>query len=146
MAYSADEELLGSIDLSKATGLRDAVLKWKWAPQWVAATLRTIKHDHRNLQQISLETHWEIYAKYINAGDSANLMRSVMGETIYQGWLELDEALVQLWESHSIRSELVYIVLGGEDKGREAKYWIESLLLESKTRGAVDLIERRMGG
>ena len=135
MAYSADEESLGSVDLSKATGLRDAVLKWKWAPRWVAATLRTITHNHRNLQQISLETHWD-------AGGSANLM-GAMGETAHQGWLELDGVLVQLWESHSIRSELVYIVLGEE--GREAKRWIESLLLKSTTRGIVDLIERRIG-
>ena len=119
MAYSADEVSPGSIDLPKATGLGDAVLKWKWAPQWVAATLRTITHNHRNLQQISLETPWEIYAESLNAGDPVNFM-SAMGETVYKGWLELDEVLVQLWESHSIRSELVHIVLEEGEEERSA--------------------------
>ena len=69
-----------------------------------------------------------------------------IGETVYKRWLELDEILVQLWELHLIRSEHVYVVLEeGEEEEREVKRWIEGLLLESTTRGIVDLIERRSG-
>ena len=32
IAYSADQESLGSIDPSKATGLKDLVFSWKWNP------------------------------------------------------------------------------------------------------------------
>ena len=72
MAYSADEESLGSIDLSKATGLKDMVFSWKWNPQWVIMTLRTITHNHRNLQRISLETPWNICPQHTDKGNPTN--------------------------------------------------------------------------
>ena len=59
MAYSAGEESLGSIDLLKATGLKNVALKWKSSPRWAASTLRTITQNHTNLQQISFEIHWD---------------------------------------------------------------------------------------
>ena len=139
MAYSADEESPGSIDLSKATVLKNVVLKWKSSPRWVAMTLRTITQNHGNLQRISLEIHWGFYAR--RADNPANL-RDKIGETLYQGWLELDAVLARLWQSRLIRSELVYVVHSLED-GKKAGRLVESLLPEATTRGIIDLIERR---
>ena len=140
MAHSADEESLGSIDLSKATGLKNVVLKWKSSPRWVAMTLRTITQNHRNIQQISLQIHWRMYAN-VDASNPTDL-RDKIGETLYQGWLELDAVLARLWESHSIRTELVYVVHPLED-GKKAGRLVESLLPEATTRGIIDLIKRR---
>ena len=72
MAYSADEESLGSIDLSKATGLKNVALKWKSSPRWVAMTLRTITQNHRNLQQISFQIHWRMCAN-VDASNPTDL-------------------------------------------------------------------------
>ena len=139
MAYFADEESLGSIDLSKATGLKNVALKWKSSPRWVAMTLRTITQNHRNLHQISLEIHWKMYAE-VDAGDPTGL-RDKIGETVYQGWLELDAVLARLWESHSIRSELVYVVPRWSDRRRAGRL-VRSLLPEVMTSGIIDLVER----
>ena len=138
MAYSADEESLDSIDLSKATGLKNVTLKWKSSPQWAAMTLRTITQNHGTLQQISLEIHWGFYARH---ADSPADLRDKFGETIYQGWSGLDAVLAQLWESHSIHSELVCVVPGWAE-GRRAGRLVESLLPEATTRGIVNLIKR----
>ena len=138
MAYSADEESLGSIDLLKAAGLKNVALKWKSSPRWATSTLRTITQNHGNLQRISLEIHWGFYARH---ADNPADLRDKFGETIYQGWLELDAVLAQLWESHSIHSELVHFVPGWAE-GRGAGRLVESLLPEATTRDIINLIKR----
>ena len=101
-------------------------------------TLRTITQDHRILQQISLEIHWKLYAN-VDAGDPTYL-RDKIGQTLYQGWLELDAVLARLWESHSIHSELVYVLPRWADRRRAGR--LVSLLPEVTASGIIDLIER----
>ena len=139
ISHSADEGSSGSIDLSKATGLKDVALKWKKSPQWVAKTLRTITHNHRSFQQVSFALRQNYYFGYYTAKNPTNL-RKLIGRTICPGWLELDDALVQLWKSHSIRLEPVYVVLM---EGKvEGGCWVGSLLPEATARGLVRLVEQ----
>ena len=140
MAYSVDEFSLasGSVNLSKATGLKDVALTWELDPRWVAATLRTITHSHRNLQQILPEIQWKHNVQRIDASNPADL-RDEIGETLYRGWLELDEVLSQLLESHAIHSEVACIIRGEADE-RQAGYQMGCLLPKAMMRGVVDLI------
>ena len=136
-----DELPLDPIDLSTVTGLKYVALGWRRSPQWVAMTLRTITRKHRNLQQISLNARWESYIRLIDSGNDPTNLRNAIGETLYQGWLELDEVLVQLWESHSVRSEVVYDACR-EICGRKAGRRVENLLSGAMARGIVHLVER----
>lgn len=140
MAYSVDESSLGAIDLSKAVGLKDLALKWECDPRWVATTLRTITPSHRNLQQILLEIQWKHYVQQVYASNPADLEDEI-GETLYRGWLELDEVLSQLWESHSIHSEVACIIPGEAE--RIAGCQMESLLPKAAKRGIIYLIDQR---
>ena len=88
---------------------------------------------------ISLEIHWKMYAE-VDASDPTGL-RDKIGETVYQGWLELDAVLARLWESHSIRLELVYVVPRWSDRRRAGRL-VRSLLPEVMTSGIIDLVER----
>ena len=115
------------------------MFEWKFNPHWVALTLRTVTRDHGNLQQISLETPWKSYGMRLCSEDPADLAQEV-GETSYQGWLELDNVLAQLWESHSIRPRVIYDVPYWMD-GRKAGRRVESLLSGVTGRGTIDLIE-----
>ena len=139
ISHSAGEGPSGSIDLSKATGLKDVPLKWKKSPQSVANTLRTITRNHRSLQQVSLALCRNYYFGYCTTKNPTNL-RKVIGRTICPGWLELSDALVQLWRSHSIRSEPVYVVLV---EGKvEGECCVGSLLPEATARGIICLVEQ----
>ena len=139
MAYFVDEFSLtsGSIDLSKATELKDVALKWEFDmhPRWVAATLQTITHSHRNLQQILLKAQvlWNHF------GQSVDLTRDEIGGTLYRGWLKLDEVLSQLLESHSIYSEVVCILPRDADES-QAGYKLGNLLPKATMGGMIDLI------
>ena len=133
-----DELVPGFVDLSKAVGHKDVSIEWTCDLLWVALTLRTITRDHRNLQRISLEA--SCYAQFVDVDDPADL-RDAIGETLYQGWLELNDVLVQLWESHRIRSEVVYEIPRGI-RGRRAAHPVKSLLSRAMARGVVRLVER----
>ena len=116
-----------AIDLSIATGLKDATLWWEDNPRWVAMTLRTITRDHRNFQRLLLETFWEDYDPHVGSDGHVD-----------QGWLELDSVLAQLWESHSIRPRVIYNIPTWIDESG-ARLRVESLLPEVTSRGIVDL-------
>jgi len=68
--------------------------------------LRTVTPNHRNLQQISLDTSNIALCLDFDHIDSANI-RDVIGKTIHAEWLKLDRLLAQLRESHSIRLEVL---------------------------------------
>jgi len=130
------------IDLSKATKLKDAVFTCGLNPQWVVMALRTVTPDHINLQQISLDaSHTTLRLRNFNRVDPANIGDAI-GETVYSEWLELDHLLVQLWESHLIHLKVLYNSPKWADRKR-ARSFVESLLPEVTTRGAVDLIGQR---
>ena len=90
--------------------------------------LRTITPEHRDLRHISITVpyHQDLY----NAS-------SVFEEEEYKKWLDLDRLLVQLWESRSIRPEVICTrVKNGEQGVRDS---IGRLFPEITSRGIVDL-------
>ena len=90
----------GSINLSKATKLKDIVFRCKeLSSEWINTTLRTIAPEHRNLQQIS------IYIPCISSYWSDHSIVSV--SLPLQQWSNLDRLLVQFWEFRSTRSRAV---------------------------------------
>ena len=90
-------------NLNKATKLKDMTFGlWRY-PRWLLTTLSTVTRDHRELRQITLAM-----ISFIAIGDPRCVsIRVLLGETVYQEWLELDRLLVQLCELHSIRLEVV---------------------------------------
>ena len=66
----------------------------------------------------------------------------MIGQTVFQRSLKLDEVLTQPWESHFVRSEFVYTVPREELGRREVEHWIKSVLPEATKRGTFDLIEQ----
>ena len=144
MAYSVDEPPFSSIDLSKATGLKDLAFEWDSSnPQWVAMTFQTVTKYHRNLQRISLETTWERHGSEGDSDDPSDLEREI-GETSHQGWSELDKVLVQLRESQLIRLGVVFNVPTSV-RGKRTAFWVERLLPEAMARGIIDLNEQSDG-
>ena len=119
ISHSADEGSSGSIDLSKATGLKDAAL-----------TTTEVSNGFRLRYAGTVISNTTM--------QNPTNLRRVIGKNISQGWLELDDALVQ--ESHSIRSELVSVVLM---EGKvEGGCWVGSLLPEATARGIIRLVEQ----
>jgi hypothetical protein len=96
-----DEPSSGSVDLSKATKLSDAVFWCGKNPRWIATTLRTITPNHRGLQQISLNKYATLFTPDRGHVDLVSFRRRI-GEAGYAGWSELDHILVQLWESQLV--------------------------------------------
>ena len=113
--------VLGSLNFSKATKLRDLVFRPKQqAIKWVAMALQTITPDHKDLRGISI---------YVNAVET----EQTLGEATRRQWLDLDRLLIQLWESHSIRPTVRCARPGGQGKAMERH--IRFLLPEiTKTR------------
>jgi len=99
---------------------------------WITMALRTITHEQRDLQQVS------IHVASVSASADANI-RQVIGEAARQQWLDLDQFLVQFSESRSIRPVVKYQALIGEGRGvRDCIGW---LMPEVTRRGIIDLVE-----
>jgi len=131
----------GSIDLSKATRLKDAVFTCGRNPQWVVMALLTVAPNRRNLQQISLDISHTVFCSDFN-GVNLTKVRDAIGETAYAEWLELDHLLAQLCESHLVRLKVLYNSQLPM-YGMRARNCAESLLPEVIMRGTVDLIGQR---
>ena len=129
------------IDLSKATRLKDMVFVYKFHLHWIVTTLRTITNNHRNLQRVSIIVPEVFYCSSLNRPDPADIIPAV-GETIYQEWLEVDDLLAQLCETHSIHPEVLYNVPPSMD-GTRARRLVESLFPELTARGLARLTERQ---
>ena len=114
-------------------------------PRSVASILQAItRESHKNLQRILLDAPYIIDSLDINPTDPTNV-RHAIGEAAYAGWLELDRLLVQLWESHSVRSEVQYYVplSVGEENTTDC---VKNLFPEATARGSIHLIGRFLGG
>jgi hypothetical protein len=112
-----------------------------WTVQWVTTALQTITPEHRDLQQISIETLYLHFVDLLGAGVYTDV-RGAVGETGYGEWLELDCSLIQLWESRSIRPK---IACTPRKTSQELVDFIECLLPEITKRGIIDLAERLLG-
>ena len=131
-----------AIDLSKAVILKDVAFSCELDPRWVAMSLRTTTHNHRNLQRITLDAPSVLYGNpNPDPVDPSGVQQAIGGST-YQGWMELDRILVQLWESHSVHLKVLYSVPRGM-AAMKARGFMENLLPEVTRRGVVDLAEGR---
>ncbi|KAF9647759.1 hypothetical protein BDM02DRAFT_2505168 [Thelephora ganbajun] len=119
-----------SIDLSKATKLRDATFRaLSLSVAWVTMALQTISPRHRDLRQISIHACHDLALAAVDV----NTTRAFGGQ-----WLDLDH-LVQLWESRSIRTKLIHATPARETQGM-GKH-IGRWLAEATKRGVIDLVE-----
>jgi hypothetical protein len=124
-----DELVLPSVDLSKATKLKDVVFQpGLRRVEWVIKALQTITPEHRDLRQLMIH----IPRNLTVVGFVANCEEAV-GEQAHGQWLDLDRLLVQFWESRSIRPKVVYTA------GLGMRNFVESLLPEIIKRGVVDV-------
>jgi hypothetical protein len=115
-----------SFDLSKATKLRHAVFRLhRDYPIWITMALKTIASERTELR-ISL--HVPVYRGSI---------ASSFDEEVGRQWADLEFTLIRLWESHGVRTRVVYDP--GEEKG-EAREYIERLLPEVMKRGIIELV------
>ena len=140
------EPLSASINLSKSTMLKDAMLECTIDPGWITLTLNTLTRDHRNLQLVAIDAstvlrtiHSEIDdvdAHSVNLGD-------IIGQDRFRKWLELDLLLAQLRESHSISLEIPYVVDYAMDDD-DAKVLLKRLLPEVVGKGRAELIRSEL--
>ena len=100
---SVVEPLSPSIDLSGATKLRDVAFKCKSKPQWIVMALRTVTHHHRSLKRIEIDAHEILFELDADRWAGPGDFRDVVGEAVYEEWMDLDRLLDRLRESHSIR-------------------------------------------
>jgi hypothetical protein len=115
-----------SIDLSKATKLKDVVFRLvSWSVEWITIPLQTITPEHQDLRQITIHVLYRLTT-------DANAVRTI-GE-----WTDLDLLLVKLWESRSIRPRVEGVA------EQDMRSCVERLLPEITRRGIVDLVERTL--
>lgn len=102
----AGEHNLPSVDLSKAPKLVEVVFRpGSLAVAWITTALQTITSENRDLQEVSIH--------------GPNDLTLILGvdvsayPDIYEQWLVLDQCLIDLWESRSIRPKVIGTVLVG---------------------------------
>jgi hypothetical protein len=114
-------------DLSKATKLNDVTFRLgSWSVKWIVRVLQTITTEHRDIQQISIRIPFFLTLVHVP-------MRTIEERAPGQ-WPGLDQFLVQLWESRSIRPRVVYTAR------RDMRDLAGRLLPEISKRGIIDLI------
>ncbi|KAF9645263.1 hypothetical protein BDM02DRAFT_604385 [Thelephora ganbajun] len=119
-----------SIDLSKATKLRDVIFRpGSLNIAWITTALQNVSPEHRN-PQISIYLRYDL----VLAAIEPDAMQTVGGQ-----WLDLDHLLVQFWESRSIQAKLVCSAPEEEPQGIGEH--IGRLLPEVTGRGIIDLVE-----
>lgn len=122
--------MLGSLNLSKATKLRDLTFRPGLETiGWITMALQTITPDHKDLRDIS------IYALYCLTHSCVGI-KQTLGEATCMQWLDLDRLLIQLWESHSILPTVGCARLG--EQGEAMECCIGFLLPEITKRRIVD--------
>ena len=111
-----------SLDFSKAIKLKEVMFRFNTRhTTWAVLALKTITSKHGDLQQIS------IFFPF-NARDTID-------KYTYNQWMDLDRSLVQLWDSHGIRVNIVCNV--GEENREGFWEWIGALFPETKKRGII---------
>ena len=99
--------------------------------EWVAMALETIA-KHQNLQRITIDTS-------STTTPTGQEMLWTDKERACRLWSGLDPLLVQLWESHSIHTRILFPQLGPDDEGRRVADWPEGILPESSKQGIINL-------
>ena len=87
--------------------------------EWITKTLNTVKS--KNLHSLSL--------KLPRSG-----IEDPVWEVAHQEWLDLDRLLVQFWDSHKLRSKVIYAT------EKDAKDEVAKFFPELTRRGIVDVL------
>jgi hypothetical protein len=95
-------------------------------PEWITSTLRSITRNHRNLQRVIIDAADAAIEAEIGDGDTTDPAEA-LGKTTLERWLELDDLLAQLRDSHSIRLEVLYGEPMAMDES-DARIWMSCLL------------------
>ncbi|KAF9786149.1 hypothetical protein BJ322DRAFT_771169 [Thelephora terrestris] len=117
-----------SIDLSSATKLREVTFWFDYEAGWITNALKTILPEHRDLQEILIC----VYPSRDSSADDPVDSKKVVGEEVYERWMDLDDLLVQLWESHAVRTKLLV-----ERKAGKVYRIVTGLLPEMMERGII---------
>jgi hypothetical protein len=130
--------LPGPIDLLKARKLKGVMLMCILDPSWITLTLRTITRDHKDLKRIAIDASEAVH-EAVSDDERFIYPLDVVGDTAYESWLELDDLLAQLWESHSICLEVLYDGSDLADENR-VRGWMRYLLPEVVGKGKVKFV------
>ena len=123
---------LASLNFSKATKLREAVFRPESKSiEWITMALQTITHEHQAFQRISIYVPFHLTLFRVGAD-----MGQYLGETASRWWSDLDQLLVQFWESRSIRSRVGCARQG--EAGQSTEYCVGCLLPEATKIGIID--------
>jgi len=125
-----------SLNISKATKLRDAVFRpGSLRVKWITRTLRVIMRKHRGLRRISVDVPYHLAQLHLSED-----LRRVIEEEVLEQWLDLDHALVRLWDLLSIHTDVV--LTRGRVEGVLGDF-VGCLLPEMTRRGmvTVNLVE-----
>ena len=98
---------------------------------WVAGTLKTITPGHRNLREVSIQN------RALSDPAYCNITGTVLTNELYGHWVDLDRALIKLWELHAVRAKISYFPGIRRERVRE---FVEGLLPETTERGIVELV------
>ncbi|KAF9789320.1 hypothetical protein BJ322DRAFT_1105182 [Thelephora terrestris] len=120
-----------SINLSKAIRLKEVIFVLEETEDvWTTVALKTITSKHTQFKKVSI---------FIPVVDPALLGEAIgfFGKTFLDRWMDFDRVLVQLWESHAIHTQAIYLT---EQQEKEARDFIGSLLPEMTRRGIVKMV------
>ena len=126
-----------SVDLSKATRLKDVIFRPKSrGADWITTTLQTITSRHQDLRQISIHVPNALSLPNVDT----NVGRIIREETRRQ-WSGPDRLMVQFWELHSIRPRITYTTPKEVTQNTCVRDLIGHFLPEITGRGIVDFVE-----
>ena len=120
------------IDLSKATKLKELKLHFQdLAVAWIASTLKTITSKHMDLREVLITGQ----ALFSSTDWSTNA--AAVGDSTRTQWVDLERIIIQLWESHSVRTKVKYYSMRRE----ESNELMRDLLPEATRKGVVELVD-----
>jgi len=119
-----------SIDLSRATRLTGVVFWYRSHDvDWITMTLQTITAEHRDFRRITI-----FLPCLLSVFDVSSF-----NDAVIRQWLDLDQLLLQIWETRSIRPRVFCPMLG--DEWRNTETGVRCLLQEITDKGGLDLFE-----
>jgi len=136
-------ELNTSLDFSSALKLNEVVFGVGiLSAVWMTLALKTITPAHRDFHDITIHV-----SEYLPSIANPTSLRETLGELFYESfygqWMDLDQLLVQFWESRGIRPKVGCIV---PKKGKVAMFehtecLLPEILPEITKRGIVELVD-----
>ena len=126
-----------SIHFSNTTNLREVIFGTHLNPEWISCALRSITHDHRVLQRITIRVLYLFYNLDPRVVDRVEI-RHPEADMLLQAWSELDGTLVQLRESLRIYLKVSYRA-PSHLRGRRATAYLNNLLPGATTGEMVEI-------